>query len=255
MPSPFPGMNPFLEQEDAWQDFHQRFMPTIGELLSPQVSPTLVVKLEAHIYIHELEADERRLIGRADVAVARQRDEGGATAVAKRMVAPSAVTVPVVDVERQAYLEVRDRQSRELIAVIELLSRANKKPGADREQYIRKRAEVLHSPAHFVEIDLLRGWGRMPMTPLPDCDYAVLVSRAEERPLAELWPLRLRETLPTIPVPLRSDMPDAKVDLQAALARVYDAAYYADYIYAGAPNPPLAAGDAVWVEQVMRQRP
>jgi hypothetical protein len=45
MPSPFPGMNPYLEQEDAWRDFHEAFLPTAREALCPQVSPALLVKL------------------------------------------------------------------------------------------------------------------------------------------------------------------------------------------------------------------
>ena len=32
MPSPFPGMNPYLEQEDAWHDFHESFMPRMRRL-------------------------------------------------------------------------------------------------------------------------------------------------------------------------------------------------------------------------------
>ena len=30
MPSPFPGMNPYLEQPDVWHDFHQGFIPRWG---------------------------------------------------------------------------------------------------------------------------------------------------------------------------------------------------------------------------------
>jgi hypothetical protein len=26
MPSPFPGMNPWLEQDDVWEDFHSRYL-------------------------------------------------------------------------------------------------------------------------------------------------------------------------------------------------------------------------------------
>ena len=33
MPYPFPGMNPYLEQEDVWHDFHERFIPLAATLL------------------------------------------------------------------------------------------------------------------------------------------------------------------------------------------------------------------------------
>jgi hypothetical protein len=80
----------------------------------------------------------------------------------------------------------------------------------------------------------------------PDCDYSVLISRVEDRPHADLWPVRLRSRLPEIPVPLRSPDADARLDLQAIVHRLYDAAGYEDYIYEGVPDPPLAAGDLEW---------
>ena len=43
-----------------------------------------------------------------------------------------------------------------MVTVIELLSPSNKRAGDDREQYLAKRRELLRSPAHLVEIDLLR---------------------------------------------------------------------------------------------------
>lgn len=110
---------------------------------------------------------------------------------------------PVVEIERESFVEIRDRRTRELITVIELLSPANKKPGPDREQYLAKRRQVLASPVHFVEIDLLRGGVRMPLEDFIECDYYAMVSRAEERPRAGVWAVSLADRLPEIPVPLR----------------------------------------------------
>ena len=153
--------------------------------------------------------------------------------------------------ERHAFLEIRDRQGLELVTVIELLSPSNKKPGPDREQYLAERREILASSAHLVELDLLRGGPRLPAEGLPDCDYCVLISRADERPRVGIWPLRLRETLPEIPIPLplRAPSPDVRVDLQKVLHRLYDEAGYGDYIYLGKPQPPLHPTDAVWAAQ------
>src|SRR5438552_2182497 len=110
MPSPFPGMNPYLEQDDAWHDFHQRFAPLVAELVGAQIGPDYIVKVESHIYIHDLTEDED-------------------------------------DVERDSYVEIRDRRGRHLITVIELLSPSNKQPGADRDQYVAKRAQLFSSSA------------------------------------------------------------------------------------------------------------
>ena len=212
MPSPFPGMNPYLEQDAVWHAFHQHQCAHCLEYLVPQVRPKYVAKLEAPVY---------------------------------------ALLPVTVDIERESLIEIRDRQSLELITVIELLSPANKKPGSDREQYLAKRRQYFANGVNLVEIDLLRGYERLPLEKLPESDYYALVSRTEERPRVGVWPLRLRDRLPIIPVPLRRPDPDATLDLQHILNRVYDAAGYADYIYDGTPQPSLHPDDAAWALQFL----
>src|SRR5205807_1111324 len=98
-----------------------------------------------------------------------------------------------LDQERESFLTVCDRVSRQVIAVVELLSPSNKLPGENRRRYLAKRADLLSSPAHLVEIDLLRGGKPMPADDRPECVYSVLVSRAGERPRAGFWPIALRD--------------------------------------------------------------
>ena len=254
MPSPFPGMNPYLEQADAWHDFHQRFITRIAEELTPAIVPKYFAKIDENVYIHELSAEERSLLGRPDVAVLESglRDRA-TTAVAHRTAPAYGQVLPATDVTREPLIEIRDRESRELVTVIEVLSPTNKSRsrGSDRDQYLAKRQSILDSPAHLVEIDLLRGSPRMPVANLPACDYVVMVSRTEERPDVGLWPFMLRERLPEIPIPLRRGDPDAVLDLQPLLNSVYDAAGYHYYIYGGAPSPPLQAEDAKWAEEII----
>ena len=163
------------------------------------------------------------------------------------------VQLPAVDRERLSYVEIRDRRSRDLITVVELLSPANKQPGPDREQYLVKRMEILERPVHLVEIDLLRGGPPLPATGRPVCDYSVLVSRAERRLDAEFWPISLRKRLPVIPVPVRSPDPDSQLDLQAVLDITYDEAGYADYIHEGSPRPRLSKKDAEWARGLIAE--
>jgi hypothetical protein len=151
-------------------------------------------------------------------------------------------------------VEVRDRRNRQLVTLIELLSPTNKRPGGDRDQYLAKRNEILASGAHFVEIDLLRGGRRPPLEDMPACDYCVLVSRYEERPRVGLWPLRLCDRLPVIPIPLREPDPDARLDLQQVLHDIYDKAHYQTYIYDGFPDPPLPPEDDRWVQELLPPR-
>jgi hypothetical protein len=255
MPSPFPGMNPYLEQDDAWHDFHERFCPLVAELLTAQVRPNYIVKIDEHVYIHELSEEVRRLVGRSDVQLARSENAVEPRAGMAVLEAPFQVRLPDVDVERLSRVEVRDRHSRQLVTVIELLSPSNKQPGPDREQYLVKRGQFQSSPVRFVEIDLLRGGPRLPLERLPECDYYALVSRVETRPEADLWPVGLRERLPRIPIPLRPPHPDAHLDLQEILNHIYDAAGYEDYIYDGEPQPRLESSDATWAEQFRPRRP
>src|SRR5262249_47017735 len=140
---------------------------------------------------------------------------------------------------------------RELVTVIELLSPANKKTGPDREQYLAKRGNLLHGSVHLVEIDLLRGWQRMPMEPEFTCDYCIMVSRVEDRPEASFWPLKLRQPLSKVPVPLRAPSPDAHIDLQEILHGVYDRAGYEDYLYEGTPVPRLSRKDSNWAKSLL----
>ena len=248
MPSPFPGMNPYFEQADHWQDFHSEFLMALRRQLDPRLGPDYIVQLEKHVYIHDLPPEPRRLLGRPDISAIRTGTTTADRANLGVLEAPAEVLLPAQDVERVAYLEIRDRWDRELVTVIELLSPSNKRPGEDRLQYLAKRRELLRSTAHLVEIDLLRGWAPMPAEDRPEGDYSALVSRVERRPAAEFWPIRLRDRLPMIPIPLRASDPDGRVDLQEVLHRAHDGPGYERFIYAGAPEPPLSTGDAEWAE-------
>jgi hypothetical protein len=252
MPSPFPGMNPFLEQDDVWHDFHEKIIPMIAERLVVQVRPEYIVKINEHLYVHELPLEPRRYLGRADVSVSRSDDVTGRSGIGL-LDAPTEVRLPVHDVERLAFVELRDRRSRELVTVIEVLSPSNKHSGSSRDQYLAKRQELLDSRANLVEIDLLRGGYPMPLVGFPDrtYTYSVLVSRVDDRPKAGFWPLGLREPLPIIPIPLRVPASDARLDLQEALNHVYEVSGYEDYVYSGLPDPPLEVEDQAWAQSLI----
>jgi hypothetical protein len=248
-------MNPYLEQPGVWHDFHQRFVPRIAEALSTQVVPEYIATIDDNIYIHELSNDERRFLGRSDVSVI---DSPGTTATVTQAHAITAPAfghiVPAVDILHESFIEIRDRRTREVITVIELLSPTNKALGSDREQYLGKRKSILASNTHLVEIDLLRGGPRMPVEDLPNSDYLVMVSRSLERPRVELWPIMLRAPLPVIPIPLRIGDRDATIDLGRLLQEQFDAAGYEHYIYRADAEPPLAEADALWAQELLAGR-
>ncbi|MFY8200347.1 MAG: DUF4058 family protein [Pirellula staleyi] len=243
MPSPFPGMNPYLEQPSVWEDFHSRFMTYAGESLATQVRPNFLVKLEERVFIHE-PSFEASPAHESSVATFDP---------ALNQVKSILATIPDVEIERHAVIEIRDRLDRQLVTMIEVLSPSNKRYGPDREQYLLKRATMMFSSASIVEIDLLRGGPRLPINDLPVCDYCVTVFRKANAPKVEAWPIGLRDELPVIPVPLKGDFADAKLDLKALLDRVYDAAGYEDYLVESFPEPPLDQTDTIWAQAFITQ--
>lgn len=253
MPSPFPGMNPYIERPDVWNDFHDSFIVLLREALTAQVQPRYYVRIEEHLYIHEPTAKERFALGRPDLSLhpgPQPSAASGAVAVA----APAYVGMPmIVEEERFPYLEIRDRAKNEAVTVIELLSPANKAGG--RDQYLAKVQRVLASKTNFVEIDLLRAHEKMPWRDLPACDYYAIVSRYAARqgdnPHAAIWPLGVRDPLPTIPIPLRPGEAEPTADLQALLHRIYDAGGYGMFLYESDPEPRLSVADAVWAVQLL----
>lgn len=252
MPSPFPGMNPYLEQDDAWEDFHHEFISCARAILAEQVSEKYIVKVETRLYVHELSAEERNYRGRADVGISLTGvalDPSGSSLAVQR--APIELPVPAVDIEKYSLLEIRERQNRRVVTAIELLSPTNKTPGPDREDYLRKRLVYFESPCHFVEIDLRRGGMRPTPPDLPPCDYYVLLNRIERRPLIGVWPLNLTDRLPQIPIPLKAPDTDITLDLQVVLDRAYDGARYGNYIYKDTPEPDLSPEQKAWAKQFL----
>jgi len=251
MPSPFPGMNPYLEHPNIWHDFHESFIPALRGELARQVSPRYRVRIDEHVYIRELSAEERKLVGKPDLSVVPGvgNPSGSSTATIE---APITIEHPIAIEEiRLSYLKVIDGNSKDVVTVIEILSPSNKDPGADRDHYLDKRNRLLRTPTHYVEIDLLRAGPRMPDVKVPPCDYLITVSRWENRPYAGCWPIGLRDPLPPIPIPLRNGDADAIVDLKGVIDSVYDTAHYEPDIYEDSPKPALAADDATWASQVI----
>jgi hypothetical protein len=151
---------------------------------------------------------------------------------------------------------IRTVEGDTLVTAIEILSFVNKRPGhAAYLTYRRKRQAILESTAHLLEIDLLRA-GERPLLaePLPEAPYFIILSRAERRPVAEVWPLHLQEPLPILPVPLLPPDPDIPLDLGRALAAIYDRSGYdlrINYTQRP-PAPALSAEEEAWLEAHLR---
>ena len=254
MPSPFPGMNPYFEQKSDWPDFHYNFIARMQEALSKQLGEHYFVKAEERLILRERSAEEREFFGRADTGIVKGPTRQKTKSPESVITAPIQLRLPAIDVEKHRSLEIRDMDDQRLVTVIEVLSPSNKSSGADHDDYISKRRQVLRSQTHFVEIDLRRGGKRPPTPKLPKCDYYVLMSRFEDRPEVGVWPIGLRDSLPNIPIPLLQPDPDIILDLKAVLDHTYDAIGFAHRIYFHQPDPPLSSEDVQWAKQFLPKR-
>ena len=263
MPSPFPGMDPYLEDPGLWPDVHHRLITVAAELLTEQLRPKYYARIEERIYSSD-EHDPARHVLAPDLRIVPARSSGGATAygappaTGAATADPVEVTTLIEDEIHESRIEVIDRSRRAVVAVIEILSPANKIFGArGRESYEQKREELMRSPSHFIEIDLLRaGAGFSPYEALPAHDYRVHLSRVQRRPRGLLWPIRMDQRLPVIPVPLHGTDPDGWLDLQAVLNAAYDrAGYDLELRYdQPPPAPALSPAQAQWVDMLLREK-
>ena len=260
MPSPFPGMDPFIESQE-WDDFHTSSLTMIRDLLSPRLGDHYVARVERRVYVEYDPAwpddPPRRRQIEPDVTVSREQDGSGGTLLMEDTAVATTIEcdLPEPQTHREVYLVLKNIKTHEIVTVLELLSPANKRSGSEGNvQYLRKRDEVLRGKSHLVEIDLLRGGARMPMRlhrPLA-ADYIALLSRSDRRPKAELVAWSLRHKLPTISIPLAQGDPDIPLDLQTVLDTVYDRARYDRTLdYAAPLLPPASKEIQQWIAGII----
>jgi hypothetical protein len=259
MPSPFPGMDPYLETPNLWPDVHHRIISEIQSALNRALRPHYVARVELRIYVSD-EEDPGRAALVPDVRIEKPPEMRGANkskpASAVAVVEPLTIPYPEEEIE-EARLEIRHVESKALIAVIEILSPSNKIRGsAGRKSFVEKRRDILASEVHWVEIDLLRAGEPSVTRPrLVPSDYRIVIWRGDSRGHGRYWPISVRQVLPPIGIPLRSKDPDVPLDLNAVLRSAYDnAAYDVSIDYRGPPDPPLSRADTAWANTLLRER-
>lgn len=257
MPTPFPGMDPYLEQPGLWESVHTRLIVAIADALAPIVKPRYRVEVEQRAYLAVLSPDDMILAGIPDVLVYDAPQQAQASTAAGVTKSPAEVEVPAAEQITERYLVVRRVSDREVVTVIELLLPSNKLTRPGREQYEEKRIKVLGSRTHLVEIDLLRAGEPLAMWrqgQTVDSDYRVLVSRAWQRPRAEAYVFSVRDPIPDIPIPLRQGEGEPILPLNQLLHELYDrAGYDLEIDYTRAPLPPLPEADAAWAYSLIQE--
>jgi len=261
MPSPFPGMDPFLEGH-LWPDVHHAFAGEIRRRLTPRLAPRYVARLE--IYVVEDENPEAEVgilypdveVLRSGVGIGGDREKN-AEAPESKPALKAPLTIPVIqpiDV-RIAAVEIRDTASNQLVTCIEILSPVNKR-GRGLSRYRKRRERILASNVHLLEIDLLRRGTRVLASHprLPSTAYLITLTRSPPVSV-EVWPIELSQRLPEVPVPLRAPDADVSLELSPALSTIYDeAAYQLSVDYAGSPPPPpTSEADQRWMRELLER--
>jgi hypothetical protein len=234
-------MDPYLEGS-LWSTVYFALSAEIVRQLAPILRPRYLV-LPAERFV--METPESVAITATamypDVSVAEARGVAATTPRTTIAAAPLELATIIPTPVPHVTIEIRDTAQRQLVTAIEVLSPTNKR-GDGREEYLAKRGHILFSTAHLLEIDLLRRGQRVPMQqPLPAASYFIFLSRAEKRPLTEIWPLSLKEPLPVLPVPLLPGDADVGLDLQRVFATTYDLLGYDLAVdYTQPPEIPLS---------------
>jgi len=250
--SPFPGMDPFLEEPGLWGSVHTRLMNSISDQLADRISPHFYVDIQQHVTVVDPDAPSLRQHIVPDLYVAEQRHERSQSTGGALHITPPTLIEPVYAHEIiERHLEIRDRLSREVVTIIEVLSPRNKASNADGfDAFQAKRRRVMATSTHWIEIDLLRA-GKRPPEVAGESDYYALLKRGDGEQPYEVWYFDLRDPMPTIAVPLRTPFADVPLDIQAAFDDVYRRAHYADSVdyRAEIPPPRLSPADAHWVQE------
>jgi hypothetical protein len=180
MPSPFPGMDPYLEDRTLWPSFHQQLVNCLYQI----VLPALVDRYRAR--------------------------------VVQRSYAPEHPSFP--SELHEEYLEIRQRSDGQLISALDTVTPANKITLAGRRAYLEVRSQFRAANSNIVEIDLvLQGQPMLAYSRdgLPPWDYAVTVTRATNPERYEIYAATLQKRLPRFRLPLAADDRDTVLDLHA----------------------------------------
>jgi Protein of unknown function (DUF4058) len=270
MPSPFPGMDPFLESPDWFPDLHSSLITFIKVELKSKLPATYYARSNQRVWLDV----QRRSPVEPDVDVLKsttaksrklRRGDSGGVAVAEPVVVK--VQTIVGEPFHQSFLEVHSRRGTDdvVVAVIEILSPSNKAPDEHgRDLYITKQQEILMSPVHLVEIDLLRAGTHTAAVPHAQAvaeagsfDYHVCVHRSDHLADFFVYPIQLESKLPIIALPLLPGDADVPLDLQAAFTRAYDGGPYdlAVRYDVAQIEPPLRADRQQWLRDRLAAGP
>jgi Protein of unknown function (DUF4058) len=215
MPSPFPGMDPYLEAPHIAPDLYRALAAEIRKKLNQTLPRPYYARLDRYLVEIRDSSQGHKLITLIEIVSPSNKRPGP---------------------DREAY----ERKQREVLesdaSLVEIdLLRSGRRilpdPGLD--ALIR---DFKSPPAYLVLIN--RAWRRNPGA----SGYQV-------------FPVSLQEWLPCIPVPLKENEDVVTLDLQFAFNRAYDSGPYrrgaVDYA-SPPPEPSMDDTDAAWAAELTR---
>jgi hypothetical protein len=257
MPTPFPGMDPYLERSGLWNQVHHDLISDIRRYLLPLLRPDYIITIEQRTYL-SLMPPNQQLIGIPDVLAILPKTPANPTnavVIAPPKPEPMLIQLPAGEEIIEQYLEIREVENQEVVTVIEVLSPVNKVNPKGRHEYLTKRLKILSSWTNLVEIDLLRAGKPLPMhLPHPKSShYRIITSRYHQRPHALAYLFNVREIIPDISIPLLPDEPEPLLPLNQILHTMYDESGYDLQIDYHQPPPPPQFDDetTTWLQNII----
>ena len=258
MPSPFPGMDPYLEQH--WGDVHHSFITYARDQLRERLPKDLRARVEERVYVETPLGPERVLV--PDLRILEKEGRGKSSALSAGVAVAEPLILQLDEPVTEGFIEIIDVSSgNRVVTVLEVLSQSNKLPGEGRDQYLRKQRELRAGHVSLVEIDLLRQGQRLLSIPLERVPakyrtpYQVCVCRGWQPGTVEIYRVPLRERLPIINIPLRQADSDVPLDLQILIDLCYrNGSYEEDLNYQEDPEPSLEGGDVRWADALLRKQ-
>lgn len=224
MPSPFPGMDPFLEEEKLWPAFQNQLAHCLYQMLLPGLMDRYRARIAQRHYVTE-----------------------------------QALFTSVIREERlEQFIEIRQRTDGRLITLVDIVSPANKTTPSGRHSYLDKRREARSINSNLVEIELvLQGQPLLDYSRegMAEWDFGVTVTRCTQPERFEIYTATLQKRLPRFRLPLASDDRDTVIDLQAAFARSYDQGDFAKLIdYQKDPTTKMSEEQKKWIDERLREQ-
>ena len=266
MPSPFPGMDPYIEDEELWSDFHHGFIWCLAVALGNVLPKGLVANCEQRVYVLP-----RRSIIAPDVLLRPKNSESssytpklrtGNTTVLERG-QPQVVIEAYPEEIKESYITIRTKTDRlQIITIIEFLSPTNKSLyGEGQKKYLNKQDEILMSDTHLLEVDFLRGGAHTVSAPKEKLalygtwDYLISLHKVTNRNHFSCWLNKIQESLPCIRVPLLEDMEDVLIDLQEVFNSTYDSGQFIEKIdYSKEPSTLFTDEEERWMDNLLREK-